>query len=257
MRKFWKWLEKLASDQLAKEEANGHWIGMKNEFHALHGAIHNAWEHNGELLTQRLRDYITPKLSDYGVVLRDKFDEHEETMKRFGDRGVSLISSICGRVLATIETLSRKSEKRQNVIMQSFEELARQAAIHDQSNTDRSLALHEALRNLNTRIDLVQGMQVRFFENLTEQLTGLRVPQDKQRFDSAPTLEWLFDNIDAIANLGSTIELVRGNHIPSNAARMELIRSIRAVNLYSVTNVRDEVDRLMQALENDTQLQAA
>jgi hypothetical protein len=257
MRKFWRWLEKLASDQLAKNEMKDSWIGVKNEFHALHGAIGAAWEANGELLTQRLRDYITPKLNDYGVIIRDKFDAHEEVMKRYTDRGIGLVSSICGRVFEAIELLSRKSEKRQNVVMQSFEEIARQAAIHDQSNTDRSLAIHESLRQLATKLDLSQGMQVKFFENLTEQLAELKTPREKQRFDSAPTLQWLFDNIEAIANFGKTFELVRDNHIPKSAAKMELIRSIRAINLYSISNIHDEVGRLMQALENDTQLQAA
>lgn len=274
MEKFWKWLANTANKELTKRELKRRAAGIYNRLDALSGEvaagfsgqamelrsqvaeeISDQFSSAGPLIVQRVTDHMNKISSDNIVVTRDLIDEATKYSERCSDRNNTLLASIMGRVLVALNNLSNKSEKRQNHVMEAFNELARQAAIHDQNNSDRYLSLIEQFRQLKTQVDLSQGITLSLIETIRGEVKANAQP--KQRYDAAPNLQWLFDNIDNIQELGSTLELARQNHIPRHAAKMELIRKIRMLNLYSITSVSDEVERLQASWDNDQSFCAA
>lgn len=257
MDKFWKWLAELANKQLAKREVKQSIIGLRNQIHCLSGEIASHFDVTGTNLVQRFNEISTRHTNDVAIVIRDiiedKLQKHTFDVDRLYATAVKFCQDLERRI-AGVEGMffesDRKNKNRQNVLMQSFEELARQAALHDQNNTDRTLSV------LN-KLDLMQGVQLSTFDNVSQQIQTIHVPRTKQRFDSAPTLEWLFDNIDNFMDLGNTLYLARRNDIPRSKAKMEIIRQIRNLNLYSVLDVRDEAERLLDSWDNDQLLCAA
>ena len=274
MEKFWKWLANTANNELTKRELKRRTAGIYNRLDALSGEvaagfsahamslrtqvaeeISDQFSSAGPLIVQRVTDHLNKINSDNITVTRDLIDEMANRSERIADRNNTLLASIVGRVLVAVNNLSNKAEKRQNYVMEAFNELARQAAIHDQNNSDRYLSVLEQFRQLKAQVDLSQGISLSLIETLRGEIKANAQP--KQRYDAAPNLQWLFDHADEIQELGSTLELARQNHIPRHAAKMELIRKIRMLNLYSITSISDEVERLQASWDNDQSFCAA
>ena len=279
MEGFYKWLAKVANKELEKRELKRNAAGLANRMDCLSGQmaigfddlkllvsntidkeISDYWRSNGPILVKQMTDGMAPRLSDHAVVLKEIGDENHEKVQKDLNRGFTLNASLMGRVLGNQAVAANVAEKRMNVIMQSFEEMCRQAAIHDGNNSDRSLVLVEMFRALNAKIDhnnnISQGMQVRFFENLTMQLR-MATAKPKERFSAAPKLQWVFDHVEDMMKLCDALRAARSNDAPRSSMMMRAISAIRSMDLsFGHSSIRGELERLFKSWDND-QLQAA
>lgn len=249
-RKFWRWVEKLASDKLAKDETNRNWPGVKNEFNKTRNEIHEAWKFNGDLLVQRIVEQMNTRFSDTNVVTRDMLDDRSVGIKSFVERGNSLMMSTLGRIFVNLHGLETKCGDWVNQIIRGQEELARQASLHDASNYERYTQLGEEIRRLRMKVEEHQSLnyktQLALYDNIVTQVQSLKSP-DKQHFSSSPTLEWLIDNMDGIEDVARVAAAVRENHAPKHS----LVAAIRRLELFSAMDVRDEVENLSNRWDND------
>lgn len=250
-RKFWRWVEKFASDKLAKDEFNNHWLGVKEEFSMTRNEIHSAWEHNGANLVQRIVDQMNSRFSDTNVVTRDMLDDRSVGIKSFVERGNSLLMSSLGRIFVNVHGLETKVGDWFEQLVRGGEELSRQAAVNDANNYERSTQLGEELRRLRMKVDENQSLNYKtmlaLHNDLVARIQSANVPQDKQRFDSAPTLEWLIDNMDGIEEVAKAAAGVRENNMPKHS----LVAAIRRLELFSMMDVNDEVENLRNRWDND------
>ena len=257
-RKFWRWVEKFASDKLAKDETHRNWPGIKNEFHALRGELHTSWEHNGANLVQRIVDQMNTRFSDSNVVARDMLDERSVGIKSFVERGNSLLMSSIGRIFVNVHGLETKISDWVSQIIRGQEETSRQAALYDQAESDRYLTLVQQIQHLNNRLDQdrnemlrVQALQYDAFTLQVENIRKALPKQDNERFNSAPTLEWVMDNLDEIIEVAKTAEAVKYNNAPRENTIYKLVSSIRRLDLYSALDVRDEIISKINTWDND------
>lgn len=280
MEKIWKWLADTANKELTKRELKRRTAGIYNRLDELAGQVATAIDAQalglrtqiaeeisdqfataGPLIVQQLNGHLNKVNSDNITVIRDMLDEQTKHSERCGDRNNTLLASIMGRAIVMLNTLTSKSEKRQNYIMEAFNELARQAAVHDQSNTDRNVTLVAMIQQLNAKIDhnnnMQQAMQVKFFENLSLQIQ-MATANGKERYSPAPNLEWLMDNYDHLRDFVNATELTRNNDTPRSTGVMRAVSAVRSMDYFTgASNVRKEVERLFTALDNDQQLCAA
>lgn len=266
MEKFWKWLANTANKELAKRELKRSTFGIINRIDALSGQVEKAFSGQamdlrtqvaeeisdqfaaaGPLIVQRVNETLNPKINDVATVLRDIIEERT-------NKGFTLNASLLGRVLGNQATAASKAEKRQNHIMEAFNELARQNAIHDQNNTDRNLTIINMLRlmddKVNHKLDLLQGMQIKFFENLSLQFQ-MATSKGKERYSPAMKLEWLFDNIDSMTDLCDALRMAKRNDAPRSTMVMKAISATRRMELFSVSNIREEIDRWLNRQDHD------
>lgn len=266
MEKIWKWLADTASKELTKRELKRRTAGIYNRLDELAGQvaiaidaqalglrtqvaeeISDQFASAGPLIVQRINQTLDPKLNDVTTVLRDIIEERTK-------KGFQLCAQLLGRALGNQAVLASKSEKRQNYIMEAFNELARQAAVHDQSNTDRNVTLVAMIQQLNAKIDhnnnVQQAMQVKFFENLSLQLQ-MATAKGKERYSPAPKLEWLMDNLNHMMELCDALRLAKSNDAPRSTMTMRAISAIRSMELFSVSNIREEIDRWFTNQDND------
>lgn len=269
---FWKWVASIASRELNKREIKQRVAGLCNRLDIMSGEIAAGFDSHamnlrtqvaeeisdqfasaGPLIVQRVNQTLDPKLNDVTVVLKDIIEERTK-------KGFTLNASLLGRILGNQAVQASKSEKRQNYIMEAFNELARQSALHDQSNTDRNLTLINMLRlmddKMNNKLDQLQGMQIKFFENLTLQIR-MATSKGKERYSPAPKLEWLMDNLDHMMELCDALRLAKSNDAPRSTMTMRAISAIRSMELFSVSNIRREIERWLNSQDNDQQLCAA
>jgi len=266
MEKIWKWLADTANKELNKRELKRRTAGIVNRLDALSGElaaaintqalglrtqvaeeISDQFASAGPLIVQRVNQTLGAKLNDVAVVLRDVIEEHTR-------RGFTLSASLLGRILGNQATLATKSEKRQNHVMEGLNELARQAAIHDQNNTDRNLTLVTMVQQLTSEMrqhhNISQAMQVKFFEHLALQL-HMATTKGKERYSPAPKLEWLMDNLDHMMELCDALRKAKSNDAPRSAMTMRAISAIRSMELFSVSSIREEIERWFTSQDND------
>lgn len=97
--------------------------------------------------------------------------------------------------------------------------------------------------------DVLQGTQIGLYSNLTEQNQGLalklqqihHVLLQQQRTNNAPSLEWLADNAEELIRLGQALYIVRENSAPPDQARLNLIKTIRALTEFSITDIDEQI----------------
>lgn len=284
MEVIWKWLAKTANKELDKLDLKRKPAQISNELMALSGQMHIGfddlkvlvaskideeisayWRSNGDTLVQQMLAQFTagiaPKMSDQVVVMKEVIDEGLAAVKENNVRMNTSFHGLVGRLMGNVAVLASKSERRQNHTMEAFNEMCRQAAIHDQANSDRYLQLHTALQRLEQTVNhnatISQGMQVRFFENLTYQLQMMSA-KPKDRFDSMPTIEWVFDNIDLIADFGASYKAALENDAPRSTMKMRMLSAIRSMsNLkFGHMDIRKELDRLFDGIDNAQSLAA-
>lgn len=270
---FWKWLANQANKELARRELKQRTAGIYNRLDALAGQfataidaqalglrtqvaeeISDQFASAGPLIVQRVNETMNPKLNDVAVVLKDIFEERTQ-------KGFTLNAQLLGRILGNLAVASSKAEKRQNYIMQGFDELSRQNSLHDQGNSDRYLSLHKEIRQLNDKIDyhagLMQSMQVKFFESLSLQIQ-MASSKGKERYSPAPKVEWLFDHVDDMIELCDALKAARSNDAPRSTMKMRALAAIRRMGDFTgVSKIRGELDRLFNSWDNDTQAVAA
>ena len=174
MRSFLKWLNKASGDALAKDEFNRNWIGVKNEFHAVHGAIHTAidkametavltlkdhlntevseqFKTAGPLIVQKVVEIISSRISDSGVVFRDilvdRNDDLKESLFRreaLLDNSISTVGrhvlSFEQRLVGAMDRNEEKSMRRQNHVVRGMEALGRQVGTFDVATAERYLS---------------------------------------------------------------------------------------------------------------------
>lgn len=284
MESFYRWLAKMANKKLDKYDLKRRPAQISNELMALSGQMHigfedtkvllateidkqisEYWRSNGDTLVARFLERflagVAPRMSDQVVVIKEVLDEGLAGIKENHVRTNTSIHSLVGRLMGNVGALAGKAERRQNVIMQSFEEMCRQAAINEQNNGDRYLQLYTAIQRLEKTINhnatISQGMQVRFFENLTYQLQMMSA-KPKDRFDSMPKIEWVFDNIDLIADLGASYKAALENDAPRSTMKMRMLSALRSMsNLkFGHMDIRKELDRLFDGIDNAQSLAA-
>jgi len=269
-RKFWRWVEKLASDKLAKDETHRNWPGIKNEFEKTRNEVHEAWKFNGDLLVQRVVGQVSSRLSDQSVVVRDiindtttkVIDERSVGIKSFVERGNSLMMSSIGRIFVNVHGLETKIGDWVNQIIRGQEEITRQDSIHDQSNSDRYLSLVQQIQHLNSRMDQdrnemlrIQALQYDAFTLQVENIRKALPKQDNERYDSAPTLEWIIDQMDELIELGKVMEAIRDNQAPRENTIYKAVKCIRSLDIqYGATDVRDEVQSLIHKWDGAPEL---
>lgn len=263
MEALWRALAKRANQELQKLELKRAPASIMNQLHSMDGSMATHFEVLGTGLVQRFNEITSKQLSDFGTIIREVV---EDAVGRKGDNRATadmVIQAVGGQICGVEGELLRladKSERRQNHVMEAFNELGRHMEIVDQRNSDRYLSLIEQLRQVKTMHDLSQGMQIRFHDNMTMQLTNHfdRIQPVKQRYSSAPSKEWFFDNIDWVMDVGSKMKLAKDNDTPRSAMKMELIRLIRAPELlWGATDVRNELDRLFSSWDNEQSYAAA
>lgn len=137
-------------------------------------------------------------------------------------------------------------------LLQGQEEMARQASIHDAANGDRMLSIVDRFRQLEAvtehRYMMTQAKLNAMFNSLSSQLNDLR-PKTREQYRTNPSLEWFMDNLDEIVRVAEIVELVRKNHIPSDKSSYELTKAIRKLHLYSIQDVKPEVDNKIRSWE--------
>lgn len=269
---FWKWLANVASKELNKRELRQRSAHICNRLDELSGQfavaidaqamtlrtqvaeeISDQFASAGPLIVQRVNQTLGPKLNDVATVLRDIIEERTK-------KGFTLNASLLGRILGNQAVQSSKAEKRQNYVMEAFNELARQSAVHDQNGTDRNLTVVNMLQlmdaKMNNKLDQLQGMHIKFFENLTLQIR-MATAKGKERYSPAPKLEWLMDNLDHMMELCDALRLAKSNDAPRSTMTMRAISAIRSMELFSISNIRGEIERWFNSQDNDQQLCAA
>ncbi len=254
-RKFWRWVEKLASDKLAKDEAKANWIGMKNEFNQTRNEIHEAWKFNGDLLVQRVVEQMNTRFSDVNVVTRDMLDDRSVGIKAFVERGNSLMMSTLGRIFVNVHGLETKVGDWFAQLVRGDEELARQAEVHHASHYELYTQLGEELRHLRMKVDEHQSLNYKtllaLHNDLVSRIQSSAVPQAKEHFDSAPTKEWLMDHLDEIIQMADVAKAVRDNTAPRENTIYKLVGAMRTLNLWGVTDLRDEIVSKINSWDND------
>lgn len=263
MEALWKALAKRANQELQKLELKRAPVSIMNQLHSMDGAMGAHFEVLGTGLVQRFNEITSKQLSDFGSIIREVVEDavgRKSDSRATADMVIQAVGGqICG-VEGELLKLVDKSERRQNHVMEAFNELSRQIALVDQSHTDRQMVLLEQFRQVKTMQDLSQGMKVRFHDNMTMQLTNHfdRIQPAKQRYSSAPSKEWFFDNIDWVMEVGSKMKLAKDNDAPRSSMKMELIRLIRSPELlWGATDVRNELDRLFSSWDNGQSYAAA
>lgn len=258
-RKFYRLVERWSSEALAKDETHRNWPGMKNEFHSLHGAVATSGDATTtalaarmEIETDKIIQHSNRSISDVAVVIKEMVDDR---IKSFIDRGNSLLASCIGRTFVSIEGLRTSVDDHYKSLVNCIATVVQQNESTDKRNSERYLKLNEN----QTRAEMLAchhhdvniKTQTAMFESLTAQIRCLAVPHDKERFASAPTLEWLIDNMDEIIELGSIMDKIRDNQAPRENTIYTAVKAIRALELFPATDVRDEVEGLIYRWDHD------
>lgn len=263
-RKFWRWVEKFASDNLAKDEARDNWVGIKNEFHSQRGAIavaadsieneiHSAWEANGPILVQRLGDKINTSVSDTAVVMKDILDDRFNTMKERDNRSSSIFAGLFGRINVSISGVATELRDKFEQLVRGGEEISRQVALVGRDNYDQTSKIGEELRQLRMKVDENHQLHYKtglaLYDSLSGQIAALKAPS--KRHNPAPDLEWIIDNADDLIEAADALKAVRDNHAPRNISVYEAVRKLRKLELYSAMDARDEIEGLVSRWDND------
>lgn len=264
-RNILKRIEKWTSDQLAKDETRHNWPGIKNGFFAVESAvavaadavkdeIHSAWSSNGANLVQRIVAVVNPNISDTAEVMKKILDDRFDTMKERDNRSDAKYSNLLGIVNATINSVGNKVGDYFEQLIRGGEELSRQSALEDQSNHERTTQTQEQIRLLRMKVEEYQSLNYKTHLSLYNDLVGriqeLKSP-DKQHFNSAPTKEWLFDNMDALIEAVEAMIAVRENNTPRSTTVYEAVRRFRKLELYGASDIRDEIESLTNRWDND------
>ena len=262
-RKFYRLIERWASEALAKDETHRNWPGIKNEFHSLHGAVATSGDATTAAVTARMEmetdkiiQHSNRSISDVAVVIKELVDDR---VKTFVDRGNSLLAACMGRVFVSVEGLRTSVDDHHKVVKTWFATIAEHAEVVDKRNSERYLKLHENQARAEMlschHHDVNVKTQAAMWESLTAQIRCLAVPHEKERFASAPTLEWVIDNMDELIELGEVMAKIRDNEAPRENTIYSAVKAIRALELFPATDVRDEVESLIYRWDHDQQPQ--
>lgn len=247
------------------------------------------WVSNGPLLVQQVAEALSSRINDGVMATRDILDVRNDTIKDFiASREATLNHTMSDllrlngdndmrsmgyhqQLMHVFDRVENKTMKRMNVVVRCLEEQTRQASIHDLSNSERQLALLERIRQLEHNMvqqfyksdrglnDVYEALQgeIGSVEKAVGELAKLIGTRTKPattkpaNSGAAPGLEWVIDNMDGIIDLARIMDAIRNNDAPREMTIYKAISAIRALELYSAMDVRDELQGWIARCDND------
>jgi hypothetical protein len=165
---------------------------------------------------------------------------YADVLRMSGTDKVHIVQRVVDIVGSNVNDLSRVlSDMHQST--KEFFERGRMMSDNLLTNVGKALSLQleaieynilERLRYNDARAECSANVQfsttIALFENLTEQIQALR--KDNTR----PSLDWLANNADELIVLGAALFNLRENNVPPDQARVNLVKSLRALTDYSI-----------------------
>lgn len=242
----------------------------------------------GPLIVQKVVELLSGRISDSNVVIRDILVDRNDDLKESLFRREALLDNSIGGVAKhltafqsqVVECFDRVSEHSmrgngeirrqieesifdaQTVINQGLDELGRHTSIHDANNADRMLTMLDRFRHIEAqmklRSELTDGKLSVVFSGMNElekavanlaEVVLRQTPTQKPRHNTAPALNWLIDNMPKIIAAAEVMSDIRDGKLERGDAIFKGVRALKALELYSTFDVRDELETWIAACE--------
>lgn len=235
-----------------KLEANGHnpkrhvtFAQFANTMGAMDGSICSVIKLAGDISVARFSEITAQTLADFSGIIESAVTECGENVMRYVNQRVNMLTSV---VRDCFKEFTERQEETNGAIFGLYEYNKAMEA----NNSSRYLELQE--ENIRLRFDALQQHNIMFnttialFENLTEQIQSLKKRQVER--PAEPTLPWLMDKSEELIRYGTALKNLQENNIPLNTARIEVVKSLRALldHNVSISDIGDLIDGKVNAL---------
>lgn len=203
----------------------------------------------------RQKELLDKHTSDQTVALQAVIDDK---LSKAQGVFVSVGKMIAHEVKQLFHDREEQIAQQHQEFMLGFAALARQNEVYEQNATGRHVALLEGLRQVaaadQRNHDINFGTMIGLYENLTMQIQGLMNAlmgaREKARYASHPSLDWIADNADLLIKFGDDLANLRDNNVPREIAMTQAIRSLRAMVMYGISDVKAALVKRTEAWDN-------